>query len=180
MNITQLDIKGVYKIIPEVIGDERGGFFRYYCKNEFSGLTKNEFVQMNHSFNKLKGTLRGLHYQANPHGEEKLVRCIKGEIFDVFVDLRKDSESYLKWQSTILSEKNKEILFLPKGIAHGFITMQDDAHVLYQHTQFYNADFERGIRYNDPKLNIKWPIPTTIVSARDMNHKMINKDFNGI
>ena len=180
MNITQLNIKGVYKIIPEVIGDERGGFFRYYCKNEFSGLTKNEFVQMNHSFNKLKGTLRGLHYQANPHGEEKLVRCIKGEIFDVFVDLRKDSESYLKWQSTILSEKNKEILFLPKGIAHGFITMQDDAHVLYQHTQFYNADFERGIRYNDPKLNIKWPIPTTIVSARDMNHKMINKDFNGI
>ena len=180
MNITQLNIKGVYKIIPEVIGDERGGFFRYYCKNEFSGLTKNEFVQMNHSFNKLKGTLRGLHYQANPHGEEKLVRCIKGEIFDVFVDLRKDSESYLKWQSTILSEKNKEILFLPKGIAHGFITVQDDTHILYQHTQFYNADFERGIRYNDPKLNIKWPIPTTIVSARDMNHKMINKDFNGI
>lgn len=180
MNITELDIKGVYKITPKVIGDERGGFFRYYCKNEFSDLTKSEFVQMNHSFNTLKGTLRGLHYQQPPHAEDKLVRCVKGKIWDVFIDLRKESPTFLQWRSAVLSEENKEMLFLPKGIAHGFITLEDDTHVLYHHTEYYHPESERGFRHDDQKLNIDWPVEMSNISQRDEEHPFIADSFKGL
>lgn len=172
-------IEGVYVIKPEIIGDERGGFFRYFCKNEFKTILNKEFVQMNHSINKEKGTLRGLHYQKSPHSEAKLIRCIRGSILDVFVDLRKNSATFLQWGSQKLTEENHEMIFLPEGIAHGFITLEDNTHLNYHHTEFYNPNAEGGFRYDDPTLNIDWEIAPSIISERDKKHPFI-ENFKGI
>ena len=180
MNFEETDIKRVFKVIPRVLGDDRGGFFRFFCKKEFAAITSKQFVQMNHSINAKKGTLRGLHYQQPPHAEDKLVRCVKGKIWDVFIDLRKESPTFLQWRSAVLSEENKEMLFLPKGIAHGFITLEDDTHVLYHHTEYYNPESERGFRYDDQKLKIDWPVEMSNISQRDEEHPFIADSFKGL
>lgn len=180
MIFEETNIKGVYKVKPTILSDDRGEFFRSYCKDEFSNITDSEFVQMNHSINYKKGTLRGMHYQLPPHAEDKLVRCVKGSIFDVFVDLRLNSPTYLQWESITLSESNKEMLFLPKGIAHGFMTMEDDSHVLYHHTEYYHPRSERGISYNDEKIKIDWPLEITCMSERDKSYPALDADFKGL
>lgn len=180
MNFEELKIKGAYKITPKLIKDNRGSFFRSYCQNEFSEITDKQFVQMNQSINYSKGTLRGLHYQIPPYSEEKFIRCIKGEIFDVIVDLRKDSKTFLQWQGINLSEINKELIFIPQGIAHGFITLSDNTHVLYQHTAFYSPNFERGIRYDDDRLKIEWPVDIQCISEKDLKHPSLTKEFKGL
>ena len=180
MTFEELDIAGVYLITPQFIGDDRGGFFRYYCREEFAAITTSEFVQMNHSINHQKGTLRGLHYQLPPHSEEKVVRCIHGSIQDVFVDLRAGSPTFLKWSSVQLSAANRKILFLPKGIAHGFITLEDHTELLYQHSAYYAPDFERGIHFSDPRLNIQWELEASVVSDRDRSHPTLDEHFNGL
>ena len=180
MKFEELDIPGVFKIKPNILNDERGTFFRYYCKKEFEPYTKSEFVQMNHSINNKKWTLRGMHYQVPPNAEEKLIRCVKGEIYDVYLDLRADSVTFLKWGAILLSDKNKEMLFLPKGIAHGFMTLEDDTHVLYQHTQYYSPESEKGIAYNDPLIKIEWPHRPSTTSVRDSNHTFLSNSFKGL
>ena len=161
--------------------DERGWFARYYCKNEFGeiGHTK-EWLQMNHSVSYKKGTIRGMHYQRPPYAEIKLVRCIAGIVFDVLVDLRKDSETFLQWFGVELSAENKTMVYIPEGFAHGFQCLSDHCELLYHHTELYKPDAEAGIKYNDTMINIEWPLPVSVISERDAGHSFLTKDFKGI
>ena len=179
MIFEELPLKGAYKIDLNLLEDSRGGFTRYYCKKEFEkiGLI-NDFVQMNHSYNYLKGTLRGMHYQKNPHEELKLVRCIKGSVLDVIIDLRRDSNTFLQHFSIELSEKNKTMIVIPENFAHGFQTLEDNSELIYHHTEFYNREAEDGLLYNDPQLKIKWPLPVTNISEKDKGYTQIkSKQF---
>ena len=155
MIFTATPLAGSYSIDLDPIPDERGWFARYYCKNEFSeiGHTK-EWVQMNHSVSYRKGTLRGMHFQEQPYGEIKMVRCIAGSVFDVIIDIRRGSESFLQWFGVELSAANKKMLYIPQGFAHGFQCLCDNCELLYHHSEYYKPGFEGGIRYNDPLVNI--------------------------
>lgn len=169
MKIEETFIKDLIIIEPTVFGDERGYFFEAYNKTKFNNLGIDiEFVQDNQSFSK-KGTLRGLHYQNPPFAQTKLVRVLEGEIIDVVVDLRKDSPTYGKSFSILLSAENKKQLLIPQGFAHGFSVISDTASVMYKCDQFYNKDFEGGIKYDDPSLNIDWGmnLDDAIVSEKD-------------
>ena len=169
-------LKNSFIIIPKTIFDMRGSFTRLFCRREFleKGIDK-EFVQVNHSHNTLKGTIRGLHFQFAPNLEAKLVRCIKGAVIDVIVDLRKDSPTYLQHFSIELSEKNKKMLFVPENFAHGFQTLEDDTHLLYQTTEYYTPSSESGLRFDDPVLAIKWPLKAVNVSEKDQNHVLLQR-----
>ncbi|MGE9314708.1 dTDP-4-dehydrorhamnose 3,5-epimerase [Niabella sp. CJ426] len=169
---TSLD--GSYVITPSPRGDNRGWFMRSFCKQEFEtiGHTK-EWVQMNHSFTATKGTIRGMHFQIKPYGEIKLVRCIAGAVFDVIIDLREESPSYLQWFGAELSAGNKKSLYIPEGFAHGFQTLTEDAELLYLHSAYYTPGYESGVLYNDPKINIQWPLPLTEISERDKSHTLL-------
>ena len=173
MNFTAAKFEGVYIIEPVLFEDERGWFARTFCKNEFAeiGHTK-EWVQINHSFTNKKGAIRGMHYQLPPFSEIKLVRCISGAVFDVVIDLRRDSATYLQWLGLELSAKNKKMVYIPEGFAHGFQTLSDDVELIYHHSQFYAPGVEGGIRYDDPKINIEWPVEVTVVSGRDKEHAL--------
>lgn len=181
MKFATTPLSGLYIVEPALFEDNRGWFYRSYCKNEFSkiGFDK-EWVQMNHSFNKHKGTIRGLHYQLPPHAEVKLVRCTRGSIFDVAVDLRRGSATFLQWYGVELSEENKKMLLIPEGFAHGFQALSDDCEVLYNHSAFYNKDQEAAFRYDEPTINVAWPLPLTVISDRDASHPFLTNDFNGI
>lgn len=171
MRFFETELKGAFVLEINQLTDERGFFGRSWCKREMEehGLNGN-VVQANTSFSKTKGTLRGMHYQKHPHEETKLIRCTKGAIYDVIVDLRKDSPTYLQWFGIELSEGNYKMLYVPEKFAHGFITLTDDAEVTYLVTQFYTPGAEAGLRFNDPKLNIDWPLEATVVSEKDRNH----------
>jgi len=167
---TKTSLEGVYVIEPTIFGDERGYFMETYHAEEFkeAGLDLN-FVQDNQSKSK-KGVLRGLHFQyTQPQG--KLVRAIKGEVFDVAVDLRKDSSTYGKWEGVILSEENKKQFYVPDGFAHGFLVLSDEAEFTYKCTDFYNAADEGGILWNDPEIGIDWPIDGIEVSLSEKDEK---------
>jgi dTDP-4-dehydrorhamnose 3,5-epimerase len=176
----ETSIEGVYIIEPTVFGDERGYFMETYHKEEFkkAGLDFS-FVQDNQSKSK-KGVLRGLHFQyTKPQG--KLVRVIKGKVFDVVVDLRKDSPSYGKWEGVILSEENKKQFYVPEGFAHGFLVLSDEAEFIYKCTDFYDGEDEGGILWNDPDIGIKWPVDDinrVILSEKDREWKTL-KDLEG-
>ncbi len=152
-------IPSVFTIEPKLLGDDRGFFARAFCANEYleHGL-ESKFVQCNLSFNKERGTTRGLHFQKSPHEEVKVVRCTKGAIFDVAVDFRKDSPTYLQWFGAELSESNRTMLYVPRGFAHGYQTLTEDAEVFYQVSEFYSPGSEGGLRWNDPKIGVEWPI----------------------
>lgn len=153
---------------PKRLEDERGFFARTWCKKEFMAhVGHGDFVQCNISFNKKKGTLRGMHYQAAPHEEAKLVRCTSGAIYDVIVDLRPDSPTFKKWLSFELTAENRRMVYIPEGVAHGFITLQDNTEVFYQMSEFYAPEHARGVRWNDPVFGIQWPIEVRIISERD-------------
>ena len=150
-------LPGVYIIESDCFGDHRGWFMETYSKQKFLELgIANDFVQDNLSYSAIKGTFRGLHYQLDPFAQAKLVRCIKGEIIDVAVDLRKGSPTYGKWTSCVLSEENKRMFFLPRGMAHGFLTLSDEVLFQYKCDNFYHKEAEGAIRYDDPDLNIDW------------------------
>ena len=175
MKITKTDIEDLYILEPKSFGDDRGYFMETYNKNIF----KNElgldidFVQDNYSFNVKKNTLRGLHLQNNPYSQSKLVRCVKGCVLDIVVDLRKKSNTYKKWFSIELSEENKKQLFIPKGFAHGFITLTDDVGFEYKVDNFYNKDSEINILFNDVELGIEWGCKNPILSDKDKNAKSL-------
>lgn len=176
MKFTETELKGGYIIDIQKIEDDRGFFARGWCKNEFEehGISSN-LAQANISFNKYKGTLRGLHYQASPYEEAKLVRCTKGGIFDVMVDLREDSPTYGKWTGAELTADNHRMLLVPEGFAHGFQTLEDDTEVFYQVSEFYTPNAEQGARYDDPSFAIKWPLEVSVISDKDANWAAFNK-----
>lgn len=181
MIFSETTLKGSYIIELELFRDERGWFARTFCENEFNIISHtSNWVQLNHSFTKNKGTIRGMHFQSPPYGEIKLVRCISGAIYDVIIDLRKGSPTYLNYFGVELSAENKKMIYIPTGFAHGFQTLTDDCELIYHHSAFYKPNSETGIKYNDPKLNIEWPIPVTSVSERDDSHLLINKNFKGL
>jgi dTDP-4-dehydrorhamnose 3,5-epimerase len=171
MRFRQTLVHRAYAIEPEPRGDDRGTFARLWCQREFAdqGLTVS-VVQCNSSVNRCTGTLRGLHYQAAPHEEAKLVRCVRGSVFDVIVDLRVDSPTYLRWLGLELSPLDGKMLYVPEGCAHGYLTLEDDSEVIYLVSEFYHPETERGVRWNDPAFAIAWPNggPRT-VSAKDQS-----------
>jgi len=168
MIFTETKLNGAFIIDLEPIQDERGFFARTWCKNEFAahGLNPN-LVQCNTSFNKKKGTLRGMHYQSPPYEEAKLVRCTMGAVYDVIVDIRKESKTFLQWIACELTAQNRKMLYVPEGFAHGFQTLEDNTEVFYQMSEFYHSDHAAGLRWDDPAIDIKWPIPEVVISKKD-------------
>ncbi len=164
-------IPGILAIEAEPCRDERGHFARTFCSEEFrrQGIAF-ETVQCNVSFNRIKGTLRGLHYQVEPAGEPKLVRCTRGRLFDVAIDLRPESPAYRKWTAVELSAETLKALFIPEGCAHGFLTLEDDTEVFYQMGSRYVPELARGVRWNDPAFAIEWPVEPVIISERDAGY----------
>lgn len=181
MNFTPTALAGSFLIGLETFADDRGWFARYYCKDEFRQIGHTaEWVQMNHSFSAKKGTVRGMHFQLAPHKEIKLVRCVAGAVFDVIVDLREGSPTFLQWFGTGLSAENKRALYIPEGFAHGFQCLADNCELLYHHSASYQPGAEAGIRYNDPAIGIEWPLPVTVISERDSHHPLLDKEFKGV
>jgi dTDP-4-dehydrorhamnose 3,5-epimerase len=174
-----LEIPGVLLIEPKVFPDERGYFFESFKESEFiSNGINTKFVQDNFSHS-TKGVLRGLHYQKNPKAQAKLVIALKGEILDVVVDIRKNSPTYANWIGEILSEKNHKLLYIPEGFAHGFCVLSEEADVLYKVNQEYSPENEKGILWNDPEINISWPIENPILQEKDSQLPLLkNADNN--
>lgn len=170
-------IRGAFILEVKKIEDERGFFARTWCQKEFESRGLNPTtVQSNLSFNKKRGTLRGLHYQVAPSEEAKLVRCTRGAIFDVAVDLRPDSPTYLEWVGAELTAENRRMLYVPEGCAHGYQTLKDDTEVFYQVSQFYSPEAERGARWDDPAIGIEWrDIGTCLVSDKDKNWPLLTR-----
>lgn len=170
MIFKELNLKGAYSIEVERLQDERGFFGRLWCAREFEsrGLNSN-LVQSNMSFSAKKGTLRGMHFQKSPYQETKLVRCTKGSVFDVIVDLRPDSPTFCKWEGIKLMADMRNMIYVPEGFAHGFITLEDNCEVYYLVTEYYNKSFEAGVRFDDPKFQIEWPVDVTEISEKDAN-----------
>lgn len=171
MRFVQTGLAGAWLIEPEPIADERGLFARTYCDREFAdrGIAF-RVVQCSTSFNALRGTLRGMHYQEGAAAEDKLVRCTMGAIHDVIVDLRPGSPTRLKWYAAELSAQNRRMLFAPKGFAHGFMTLVEASEVFYQMSEFYEPAAARGVRWNDPALGIRWPALEPILSETDRSY----------
>ncbi len=174
-------LTGAYIIDLEKKGDERGFFARFFCEKEFAaaGLVTN-FPQINNSLTGKRGTLRGMHYQLPGAAEVKVVRCIKGALFDVIVDLRPDSSTYKQWFGAELSAENRRMMYVPRGFAHGFLTLTDDTEAFYLVSAFYNPDKERGLRYNDRAIGIAWPFEPIEVSAKDAAWPDLNPEFHGL
>jgi dTDP-4-dehydrorhamnose 3,5-epimerase len=181
MTFTETPLSGSYTIDLSVFEDGRGWFARTFCKTEFQQIGHNkEWVQLNHSATFLKGCLRGMHYQVKPYQEIKMVRCIAGTIYDVIVDLRQDSPTFLKWYGVELSAKNKKMLYIPEGFAHGFQTLSNECELIYHHTESYNPVAEAGIKYDDQLINIIWPLKVEEISERDKKHAYLDTNFKGI
>jgi dTDP-4-dehydrorhamnose 3,5-epimerase len=161
--------------------DERGAFARLFCEQELSSVIgQRKILQINHSRTAAVGAVRGLHFQHAPHAEMKLVRCLKGKVWDVAVDLRPQSPSYKRWYAQELSARNAHMMVIPEGFAHGFQVLEAGSELLYLHTAFYKPESEGGVRHDDPALGINWPLPVTDVSARDSSHAYIDTSFRGI
>ena len=172
MKFIETKLKGTYIIELEPMEDERGFFARSFCQKEFEEHGLNlRIVQCNISFNKKKGTLRGMHYQIAPYEEAKLVSCIRGAIYDVIIDMRPDSPTYCQWFAVELTEENYKMLYIPKGFAHGFQTLEDNTVVFYQMSEFYHAECARGVRWDDPAFGIEWPVKKLVISPRDQSYK---------
>jgi dTDP-4-dehydrorhamnose 3,5-epimerase len=171
MKFTETVLKGAFTVDPELIEDDRGFFARSWCSEEFKerGLSPN-LVQCSISYNAKRGTLRGMHFQAAPFEEAKLVRCTMGSIYDVIVDLRPKSPTFKKWSGFELTAQNRKALYIPKGFAHGFLTLESSTEVLYQMPDPFSAAHARGVRWNDPAFGIRWPFDPTTLSAKDSGY----------
>lgn len=179
MKATETALKGVYILEPQVFGDARGWFMESWSKRklEEAGIFA-DFVQDNQSFSAQKGTLRGLHYQLNPMCQAKLLRCTRGRIFDVAVDIRRGSPQYAQWVGVELSAENKKQLFIPRGFAHGFITLSDDVEVQYKADNYYAPECDGNIRWDDPQIHIDWPIQPTVLSDKDKKAPLLRERTN--
>ncbi len=181
MKIYKTSIPDLNVVQSSTTNDERGAFSRLYCQREISEIIGNRrIVQINHSFSHEAGTLRGLHFQYAPHAEMKLVRCLKGRVWDVAVDLRRGSPSFLQWHAEELSPLNARMMVIPEGFAHGFQVLDPSSELLYLHTEFYDTSSEGGLRYDDPLLSIRWPVAVTNLSRRDASHSFVEPHFSGI
>ena len=170
MNIIETELKGVVIVEPKVFGDSRGWFMESWTKSKFEAVALNfDFVQDNQSFSAQKGTFRGLHYQLNPMAQAKLVRCTRGELLDIAVDIRKGSPQFGKWTSVTLSAENKRQLLIPRGFAHGFLTLTDDVEVQYKADNYYSPQCDGNILWNDPQIGLELPFAPTILSDKDKN-----------
>lgn len=169
-------LKGCYIIEQEPYIDHRGSFARVFCKKEFSQIGhQKEFVQFNHSVNPYKGTVRGMHYQKPPHSENKLIYCIKGAVYDVAIDMRKDSPTFRHYFALELSAANRKMLYIPEGFAHGFQVLEDMSELFYYHTAFYRPDFEEVVRFDDPAIGIEWPMPPMHLSEKDLKQPFLTQ-----
>lgn len=167
----QTELPGVFEIHLEPHIDDRGFFARSWCRQEFEAHGLNpKLVQCSISFNVRKGTLRGMHFQAPPHAEAKVVRCTQGAIYDVVLDLRPSSPAYRRWIAVVLSSANRIMVYIPEGCAHGFLTLEDKTEIFYQMSEFYDAESARGVRWNDPAFAISWPENVEVISAQDAAH----------
>ena len=167
----QTKLPGVYEIRAELLSDERGFFARTWCQKEFEehGLNP-KLVQCNVSFNTKKGTLRGMHYQAAPYAETKIVRCTRGAIYDVVLDLRPQSPTFKEWIAIVLTAEKRNMAYVPEGCAHGFLTLEDQTEVFYQMSEFYRPESARGVRWDDPAFQIVWPGKVEVISERDRTY----------
>ncbi|MEM7790165.1 MAG: dTDP-4-dehydrorhamnose 3,5-epimerase [Verrucomicrobiota bacterium] len=174
MKFTEAPLKDAWIIDLEPKKDERGYFARAFCKNEFDVYEiESQVVQVNVSFNHKAGTLRGMHYQKAPVEETKIVRCTRGSLYDVIIDMRPDSPTYMQHFGIELSEENMRKLFVPRGFAHGYLTLEDNTEASYMVSEFYTPEVEGGVRYNDPAFGIKWPFPIACLSDKDANWPLI-------
>jgi len=181
MIFTPTPLDGSYLIDLEPFADERGWFARFYCKEEFEAIQHDkEWVQLNHSATYQKGSIRGMHFQLHPYKEIKMVRCVVGSVFDVIIDLRSNSPSFLQWVGAELSANNKRMMYIPRGFAHGFQTLENNCELIYHHTEIYKPEAERGLRYNDPRVGIRWPLPLGSISKKDSEHPFLEETFKGI
>lgn len=172
MQFIPTPLAGAYLIDLEKRGDDRGFFARAFCEQEFAAhQLVSRFVQVNNSLSAFKGTLRGMHYQLAPKAETKLVRCIRGALWDAILDLRPESPTFGQHFGAELSAENRRMMYVPKGFAHGFITLQDDTEAFYFVDEFYSPEQERGLRWNDPRFAIKWPAEPVVLSDKDRGHK---------
>ena len=176
MIFTETKLKGAFIIDVKRLEDERGFFGRSWCTKEYAehGLNPN-VVQANVSYNKVKGTLRGMHFQKAPFGEGKTVRCTSGAIYDVIIDIRPDSATFKQWISVELTGENYRMLYIPEGFAHGFITLKDQTSVHYMGTAFHTPGAEAGIKFDDPAFNIEWPMKVAVISQKDQNHPVFEE-----
>ncbi len=176
MIFTELSLQGAYILELQPRTDERGFLARTFCRQELAEYGLDTCIaQCSISFNIQRGTIRGMHYQVSPYAEAKLVSCTKGSVYDVIIDLREDSATYLKWEAVILSEQNRSMLYVPQGFAHGFQTLQDNSEIFYQISEFYHPESARGLRWNDPELGIPWPLADKIVSRRDNSFPLLDE-----
>ena len=176
MKITETRLKGAYVIEPELIEDERGFFARSWSQRQVEELgLRSSIVESSISFNRTKGTLRGMHYQAAPHAEAKLVRCTAGAIYDCIIDLRPFSPTFKQWVAVELTARNRLVLYVPEEFAHGFLTLEDGSEVFYEMSEFHAPASARGVRWDDPAFKISWPEPVRVINERDRTYE----DFAG-
>jgi dTDP-4-dehydrorhamnose 3,5-epimerase len=181
VKFNETKIKNLYVAELEPLSDKRGFFLRSYCDKELAKINIiKKIKQINHSLTSAVGAVRGLHFQYPPKSEIKMVRCIAGEVFDVSIDLRKGSETFLQWHGEYLSSENLKMMVIPEGFAHGFQVIKQNTELLYLHTASYTQKVESGILFNDRKIGIKWPLQVMDISDRDLKHKKITNEFKGI
>jgi dTDP-4-dehydrorhamnose 3,5-epimerase len=179
--VDQLPLRGLMRVERQCHGDGRGFLARMFCADELAGAGwKHPVVQINHTYTARKGTVRGMHFQHPPHAEMKQVNCLRGEIFDVAVDLRRNSPTFLHWHGEILSAENRRGLLIPEGFAHGFQTLSDDVELIYLHSCAYSPQAEAGLNAEDPAIAIRWPLDISEMSSRDRQHPRLSSDFSGI
>lgn len=181
MKIDECVISGAWVVNTGAFEDERGAFSRLFCSRELENIVgQRTVVQINHSKTHSVGAIRGLHFQNAPNAEMKIVRCLKGCVFDVALDLRSESPTFLNWAAVELTPDNHNSFVIPEGCAHGFQVLEENSELLYLHTAFYSPDDEGGIRFDDPMTGIEWPLEPTDLSARDLSHPLLTNNFKGI
>jgi dTDP-4-dehydrorhamnose 3,5-epimerase len=181
MKFIPTSLPGAFTIELEIKGDSRGFFARSFCESEFAKAgIETHFRQANNSLSSAKGTLRGMHYQLPPAAEVKVVRCIRGALFDVIVDLRPDSATYGRWFGTELTAENRVMMYVPRGFAHGFLTLSENTEAMYMVSDTYSPDCERGLKYDDPWMDISWPIQPTIISDKDATWPSFDSTWHGV
>lgn len=181
MNVVATHLPGLSVVETTPFCDSRGTFSRWYCEQELEVLIGNRrVIQINHSHTATSGAVRGLHFQKPPRAEMKLVRCLKGRIWDVALDLRHGSETFLQWHAEVLTPENARMMVIPEGFAHGFQTLVPESELLYLHTAHYTPELQGGVRFDDPSVKIAWPVPVTDISQRDLLHPLIDHTFVGM
>lgn len=181
MKFNRTPLAGAFVIELDPFVDERGLFSRTFCQKEFAEIGfEKQIVQINHSVTRQKGTIRGMHYQLPPASETKIVRCIQGKIFDVMVDIRAGSPTFMQWYGVELSKDNLRMAFIPEGFAHGFQSLTDNIELSYLSSAFYSSEYERGLRFDDPAPGIKWPLPVSLISPKDRGCRLVDGDFTGV